>query len=292
MCFQLIYLSSLSSLLIWFCRLRSKKWQYIELIEIFENQTGCNLENSKVYHHFTSIRNIFSFFLTSVMLFYGFVDIYNPIMTFKKSNDYIQLGQNLLLGLMSSLNILCFQLYNQFLVESCLHIHACWFTVNEHIRSLNIESPILNIYRVREVRSMYSIAADITEKMDSFLRIPIFNAYNYLIISCFDNIVQVWTVPTVYRIIHILFQLAILALITYNTIYIHYLSNECFHDVYQISYKVRSFACNNEVQLFLDRISQSNIGFSFLKISLITPTFFTSWTSALLTFVLSLPSLL
>ncbi|XP_025016723.1 uncharacterized protein LOC112538897 [Tetranychus urticae] len=291
-CFQCLYLINLNVILFWYLKLRSTKKQYSQLIYRFENQTHCNLDNSESTRRFTSIRNIFSFYFVFVMLFGAFCVAYDPIMTFKKSNDYVQLGQNLLLSLLNLLCLLNPQLYNQFLVESCLHIHACWFTVNEYIRLLNnIDSRLLTIDKVRKVRSMYSIAADVTEKMNSFLRMPIFVFFNYLIISSFENIVQVWTVPTVFGIIHILLDLLILTLITYNTIYIHYLSNECFHDVYSLSYKMRSVALNNEVQLFLYRILRSDVGFSFLKISLITPTFVTSLTSALLTFVLSLPSL-
>uniref|UniRef100_T1KAL4 Gustatory receptor n=1 Tax=Tetranychus urticae TaxID=32264 RepID=T1KAL4_TETUR len=292
-CHQCINLISLSTLLFWFLRLRSKRGQYIELIGIFENQTRYNLDNSQVYNHFTSLRKIFWFCFVSVVFFSEFANIYAAIMTIRKLSDYVQLGQKLLLCLIDVLGISCFQLKHQFLVESCLHIHACWLTVNEHVRSLNnIESRLLNIYKVREVRSMYSIAAVITEQMDSFIRIPLFNFFSYFIFSSFNIIAQVWSMPTLFGFIQISLRLMNLIFITYNTLYVHYLSNKCFDDVYSLSYKVRSIPLNNEVQIFLDRISQSDIGFSFLKIALITPTFVTSWTSTTLTFVLSLPSLL
>uniref|UniRef100_T1KAL8 Gustatory receptor n=1 Tax=Tetranychus urticae TaxID=32264 RepID=T1KAL8_TETUR len=292
MCFETVYLISLNVLLFWSLRLNSNKGRYIELIGTFEDQTRCNLDNAAVYHHFASIRNIFRISLVSAMIFFTFAIIYNTIMTFRKSDDYVQLGEHLLLGLADLICILCFQFYNQFLVESCLHIHACWLTVNEHVRSLdNIESRVLNIYKVRQVRSMYSIAAVITEKMDSFLRIPLFNFYSYFITSSFDLMAQVWSLPTVFGFIGLLIRVFTMTLIIYSTIHIHYLSNKCFDDVYSLSYKVRSTALDNEVQLFLDRISQSVVGFSFLKISLITPTFVTAWSSTMLAFVLSLPSL-
>uniref|UniRef100_T1KAL3 Gustatory receptor n=1 Tax=Tetranychus urticae TaxID=32264 RepID=T1KAL3_TETUR len=293
MCFIFSNSLSLVAMLLWFLRLRSKKVEYIELIDTFENQTRFNLDNSQVYQHFTSIRKCFSFMVIIILLLYTFANIYTPIMIFRKSNDYVQLGQSLLLGLLSSICILCFQIYNQFLVESCLHIHACWFIVNEQIRLLNsTDSRLLSINQVREVRSMYSIAAVITEKMDSFLRIPIFNFFSFFILSSISVIAQVCYEPTLFGCVSLLWRLLKLTLITYNMIYAHYLSHKCFDDVYSLSHKTRSITSNNEVQLFLDRISQSDIGFSFLKISLITPTFVTSWTSTTLTIVLSLPSLL
>ncbi|XP_025017239.1 uncharacterized protein LOC112539178 [Tetranychus urticae] len=285
--------ANLDSQVLWIVTLRSKRWRYIELIDSFENQTRCNLGNSRVHRHLTIIRRLFSCLFAMTFLIILIFILHKSIQILHESKDFVYFGRSLVLGLFSVLAICTYPLYLQFLVESCLHIHACWFTVEEHIRFLkNIDSRALTIEEIREVRSMYSIAAVITEKMDSFHKYPIASFFAFYIISSFIFFVQVWNEFSLIGFIRFVLRISILLFVTWNMIYIHHLSYKSFDEVYSLSYGKNPFHVNNEIHLFLDRIGQSNVGFSFLKISLITPTFVTSLASATLTFVLSLPSLI
>uniref|UniRef100_T1KAL2 Gustatory receptor n=1 Tax=Tetranychus urticae TaxID=32264 RepID=T1KAL2_TETUR len=278
---------------IWLLMVRFKRWQYIELIEIFESQTRCNLDSSQAHRHFVKIRTTFYYFCAFIAFSVMFMIYYYPVMTFLDSNDYFQLVKSLLLKSLTAITLVSYLSYLQFIVESCLHIHACWFAVIERIHSLKkTDSRSLTSDEILEVRSMYSIAAVVTEKMDSFLRLPIFYFCSLYIITYFILLVQFWHKPNIVGFLRLAIRFANLFLVIWNMTYIHYLSTQCFHDVYSLSYEKHSSQVNDEIHLFLDRIAQSNVGFSFLKVSLITPTFITSLASLNLTFVLALPSLL
>uniref|UniRef100_T1KL58 Gustatory receptor n=1 Tax=Tetranychus urticae TaxID=32264 RepID=T1KL58_TETUR len=292
--FHLIFRhANLISKILWIVTLRSKRWQYIDLIDLFENQTRCNLGNARVYRHFTKIRRLYSCLFIMYIVQCILMAVFDSFITIiHDPNDYVHFWKILTFGLIKAVSLVVHPLYFQFLVESCLHIHACWLTVEEHIRSLkNIDSRALTIEKIREVRSMYSIAAVITEKMDSFLRFPIAIFFAFLTMANFIFFVQFWNEFSIDKLIHFVWRFNYLLFVIWNMIYIHHLSYKSFDEVYSLSYGKHSFQVNNDVHLFLDRIEQSNVGFSFLKISLITPTFATSLASTTLTFVLSLPSL-
>ncbi|XP_025016722.1 uncharacterized protein LOC112538896 [Tetranychus urticae] len=280
-----------TSQLIWLILLRSKRCEYIELVNLFERQSGLSLENPLVYRHFAKIRNSFLFYIVTINAIVAFFNFRSCIIIFQQSDDFVQSLKASLFNLMLLLPVLGFQLFNQFLVESSLYIHGCWLIVNEQIVSLrNIDWRMLTSDKVREIRSMYSIASETTERMDSFLRLPILNFYSYAIISGHIYLAEIIYNPSIVSFIILVFRFLIIALIAYNMIYIHYLSNKCFHDIYVLSYEKHPFQVNNEIQMFLDRIGQSNVGFSFLKISLITSTFVTSLASLTLSFALSVPT--
>uniref|UniRef100_T1KL55 Gustatory receptor n=1 Tax=Tetranychus urticae TaxID=32264 RepID=T1KL55_TETUR len=286
--------ANLGSQILWIVTLRSQRWRYIEMIELFENQTRCNLGNTRVRRHLTKIRHLVSCYVIAFLMLSILITVfYKPLMILYDSKDYLRFGKSLTFGLFNVLTILVYPLYIQFLVESCLHIHACWLTVEEHMRLLkNNDSRALTIEKIREVRSMYSIAAVITEKMDSFLRFPIAIFSAFFIIANFIFFVRVWTEFSIIGLARYILRFSIFSFVIWNMIYIHYLTHKSFDEVYSLSYGKHTFQVNNEIHLFLDRIGQSNVGFSFLKISLITPTFVTSLASLTLTFVLSLPSLI
>uniref|UniRef100_T1KL57 Gustatory receptor n=1 Tax=Tetranychus urticae TaxID=32264 RepID=T1KL57_TETUR len=285
---------NLISKILWIVTLRSKRWQYTELVDLFENQTRCILGNERVYRHSTKVRRIFVPLCIMFVVQTIFISVfYRPIMILYGTNDYFHFGKSLTFGLLRAVFICIYPLYTQLIIECCLHIHACWLTVDKQICLLkNIDRRALTIDKIREVRSMYSIAAVITEKMDSFLRFPIAIFFGFYIMANFIFFVQFWTELSLNKLIRFVWRCTVLALVISNMIYIHYLSHKSFDGVYALSYGKHPLQVNNEIHLFLDRIGQSNVGFSFLKISLITPTFVTSLASATLTFVLSLPSLI
>uniref|UniRef100_T1KCM1 Gustatory receptor n=1 Tax=Tetranychus urticae TaxID=32264 RepID=T1KCM1_TETUR len=278
--------------IIWLLILFSKRYQlkYVSLIDLFKAKTRCNLDSCEIRRHLVVNRKIATFVYLIIPFLLPIHNLCYSILISLQTSHYDQLMSKLVFGVLEILTYLSFQLYNQFLFESCLHIQACWLTVEDHIRSLeNIER--LTITKLRKCRSMYSIAAATTQKMDSFLQFPLFNFYSCLFTAFQLNLVINCHEPTTVGIIRISIQFLHMAFTTFNMVYINYLSNQCFDHVHSLSYKTRSLPINNEVQLFIDRIEHSKVGFSFLKISLITPTFVTSMASLTLTIALSAPTL-
>uniref|UniRef100_T1KCM2 Gustatory receptor n=1 Tax=Tetranychus urticae TaxID=32264 RepID=T1KCM2_TETUR len=291
-CEKIFRCTNLVLYVIWLLRIRSKRMKYNAIINLFEAQTRCNLDRPNVRKHLSKSRNIFLFVVTFIALWPPLCDLCHSIMSFQQTGDYISLLKNLSSCLLYLLCHSSFQLYHQFLVESCLNIQACWLTVLDCIRLLDrIDGRTLTLTEIRECRSMFVIAAVTTHKMDSFLRFPIFSYYSFLFILFNVHFVNMLREPTVENLIMVTTQSLHLVFVTFNIIYINYLSNKCFDVVYSLAYKTRSLPVHNEVLLFIDRIEHSKVGFSFLKISLITPTFVTSMASLTLTIALSAPTL-
>uniref|UniRef100_T1KCN1 Gustatory receptor n=1 Tax=Tetranychus urticae TaxID=32264 RepID=T1KCN1_TETUR len=178
----------------------------------------------------------------------------------------------------------------QFIIESCIHLKSSLVFINQTVSS--IQSDNLTIEKVRVIRSTYSSIIRITRRLDSFLVYSLFGFYLSVLFNChlhFTNLFINNKLSTM-NLLCFIGTFSYLLFVTYHTVTINYLVIYFFEQIYSLSFLLFSTEINAEINLFLQRIGHFDVGLTFAKLCIITPSFVASFATVLLSIALAAPS--
>uniref|UniRef100_T1KCM5 Gustatory receptor n=1 Tax=Tetranychus urticae TaxID=32264 RepID=T1KCM5_TETUR len=265
--------------------IRRKK--YSDYITHFERKTNIELTPSTV-DYLSKNRLIFQIFTLihgSVCILLVYLAWYNASFTFPAYAPVIFIG-------LAAIGILCFIAFLRFFIEACLYIHTCFMRVEHQIDTLNNSTNALSINDIRKVRRLYCFAVETTEKLN-YLFMPVIAFYFVMsTVKSHFSIVHVISDPSIVTLGTSLLEFTNFILVTYHMIYVNHLSTRIYQSVYSLTYKTDSLFANKEVHLFLLRIERGDVGFTFLDLFVITPTYVTTLATISLTIALATPALI
>ncbi|XP_025015962.1 uncharacterized protein LOC112538537 [Tetranychus urticae] len=143
---------------------------------------------------------------------------------------------------------------------------------------------------------MYSLAVRASVHLEDFARFEIAHLYTIATISNFTNIYTIYGENSSLRrkLISCLFMCGDAVYIIYITIImmrVNTVSYEESETLYELSLLNEPDNLNREIELFLYRVSKNDVGFTFLNLFVINPSFISSVITLFTTFILTLPSL-
>uniref|UniRef100_T1KCM3 Gustatory receptor n=1 Tax=Tetranychus urticae TaxID=32264 RepID=T1KCM3_TETUR len=185
----------------------------------------------------------------------------------------------------------CF-IFLRFFAETCLYIQCCFMQVEHQIDIFRSSTDRFSVNNVRQIRHLYCLAVEITEKFD-YLLLPVtcFNFAFSLIEGhfAFANAIKYHNLTALLTCIG---EFSILLLIVLQMISINHRATRIYEKVYSFSFRTDSLNASKEVQLLLVRIAHADVGLTFLGIFVITPTCVTSLATISLTIALAAPTIL
>uniref|UniRef100_T1KAN4 Gustatory receptor n=1 Tax=Tetranychus urticae TaxID=32264 RepID=T1KAN4_TETUR len=188
--------------------------------------------------------------------------------------------------------ITCYYFYLNFYVESCLYIQSCFMQVEHQIDLVNHSNSTLSLAKVRQVRRLYCIAIETTEKLNSLL-LPATATYFVLSLIVnhyvFSNVISF---PSLRVTLMFIAEFTAFFVVTYHIIYVNHLAVRIYEKVYSFSFKTDAVNVSKEIQLLLTRIARTDVGLTWLNIFVITPTCVTSLATISLTITLAVPTLI
>uniref|UniRef100_T1KCM8 Gustatory receptor n=1 Tax=Tetranychus urticae TaxID=32264 RepID=T1KCM8_TETUR len=178
----------------------------------------------------------------------------------------------------------------QFIIESCIHLKSSLVFINQTVSA--IQSNNLTIEKVRSIRSTYSSIIQVTRQLDSFLVYSLFGFYLSVLFNChlhFTNLFIDNKLSTM-NLFCFIGTICYLSSVTYHIVSINHLAINFFEQVYSLSLLLFSTEINAEINLFLQRIGHFDVGLTFAKLCIITPSFVASFATVLLSIALAAPS--
>ncbi|XP_053207973.1 uncharacterized protein LOC128392023 [Panonychus citri] len=183
--------------------------------------------------------------------------------------------------------------YHIFLAEICVHLQSIFIGIFANIESIDKQNR--NLFdQIRFARLIYFEAGEMVKRLDSYLILSILSFYVYTIGTCHLNFLGLFDneTPPILNCIYFIGETVYLVTITYQLVYVNWLSVKSYTKVYSLSFGSPSLEVVNEVNLFLTRISGHDIGFTFCKLFVITSKFVSSLATISLTIALAVPSFL
>ncbi|XP_053204336.1 uncharacterized protein LOC128388894 [Panonychus citri] len=262
---------------------------YVKFIE--ENQKILSTNFSKSRQILEEIRYypriiIYIMMCSSSIIALGLFPYYTYNILYEESPIYY-----IMILIFTAMNALSWVLTKQMIIESCLFLRGSFVLISYLISDVKQDSKAER--RIKLIRHVYEMAAQTTHKLDVFFSVTIFGGYLYILINSFSFFVELAHRTEMFIVYSAQFIDIIIstAHVTYHLVSINHFAKKCYDQVYELSFKITSPEAHNEINLFLERAGRANIGLSFVKIYLITPSFVTMMGSILLSMALAAPGL-
>uniref|UniRef100_T1KDB3 Gustatory receptor n=1 Tax=Tetranychus urticae TaxID=32264 RepID=T1KDB3_TETUR len=184
-----------------------------------------------------------------------------------------------------------------FIIESCMYLQSVFIVIDNHLLHYQTNLHIIgsNHNVLMSIRSVYMKAIIATRQLDKFNRYLIFGFYVYYTGYCltiFGRFFYVANGSTAGNFIRFIGESAYVAVVTYYLVRINKLSISVYDRVYSFTLmKNKTNEFIHEVNFFLMRINQHDVGFTFGGLCIITTNFVSTILTIALTLGLGLPSL-
>uniref|UniRef100_T1KAL0 Gustatory receptor n=1 Tax=Tetranychus urticae TaxID=32264 RepID=T1KAL0_TETUR len=178
----------------------------------------------------------------------------------------------------------------QLIIESCIHLKSTLVFINQIVSSIQADN--LTIEKVRSIRSTYSSIIQVTSQLDSFLVYSIFGFYLCILYNCHLHFTNLFidNELSISNLLCFFGTFSYLLFVTYHIVSINYLVINFSEQIYSLSFLLFSTEINAEINLFLQRICHFDVGLTFAKLCIITPSFVASFATVLLSIALAAPS--
>ncbi|XP_025016816.1 uncharacterized protein LOC112538959 [Tetranychus urticae] len=178
-----------------------------------------------------------------------------------------------------------------------MYLQSVFIVIDNHLLHYQTNLHIIgsNHHVLMSIRSVYMKAIIATRQLDKFNRYLIFGFYVYYTGYCltiFGRFFYVANGSTAGNFIRFIGESAYVAVVTYYLVRINKLSISVYDRVYSFTLmKNKTNEFIHEVNFFLMRINQHDVGFTFGGLCIITTNFVSTILTIALTLGLGLPSL-
>uniref|UniRef100_T1KAL1 Gustatory receptor n=1 Tax=Tetranychus urticae TaxID=32264 RepID=T1KAL1_TETUR len=229
-------------------------------------------------------------FITVCLIYELALTIYSSAQSTKetmKNNSILLIVSSYYFNLIAACNLI---MVLQLIIESCIHLKSSLVFINQTVSSIQADD--LTIEKVRSIRSTYSSIIKVTCQLDSFLVFSIFGFYLSVLFNCHLHFTNLFidNKLSIINLLCFISAISYLISVTYHIVSINYLVIYFSEQIYSLSFLIFSTEINAEINLFLQRICRFDVGLTFAKLCIITPSFVASFATVLLSIALAAPS--
>uniref|UniRef100_T1KKR6 Gustatory receptor n=1 Tax=Tetranychus urticae TaxID=32264 RepID=T1KKR6_TETUR len=190
--------------------------------------------------------------------------------------------------------------YIHFLVESCIYLQSTFKMINYYLKNFELikllPSKFNASHKIRSIRRLYAQSVELIDLIDTFLSFTIFGFYIYFTVYCLFIFSLLFsssktTADLIMSIIKCIGESSYIIIVTYYLVHIHTQATQIFDKVYNLTLtKLAEYEYTNEINLFLVRVNQQDVGFKFARLFVIKPSFVSSLATVSLTLALTIPN--